>query len=102
MKFTIDNKELKRLLKQAIAGVDTKANWEPLTRLTFMILMDELHVIGSNSISYVDAYTTDVEIDDDVGNYSIYFDDAKLLLKMSGEITFEYDDELFQGAEERI
>lgn len=94
MKFTIDNKELKRLLKQAIAGVDTKANWEPLTKLKFMILMDELHVIGSNSISYVDAYTTDVEIDDDVGNYSIYFDDAKLLLKMSGEVTFEYDDVL--------
>ena len=91
MKFTIDNKELKRLLKQAIAGVDTKANWEPLTKLKFMILMDELHVIGSNSISYVDAYTTDVEIDG-VGEYSIYFDDAKLLLKMSGEITFEYDD----------
>lgn len=94
MKFTIDNKELKRLLKQAIAGVDTKANWEPLTRLKFMILMDELHIIGSNSISYVDAYTTDVEIVDDVGNYSIYFDDAKLLLKMSGEVTFEYDDVL--------
>lgn len=93
MKFTIDNKELKRLLKQAIAGVDTKANWEPLTKLKFMILMDELHVIGSNSISYVDAYTTDVEIDG-VGEYSIYFDDAKLLLKMSGEVTFEYDDVL--------
>lgn len=93
MRFKIGSKELKRLLKQAIAGVDTKANWEPLTRLTFMILMDELHVIGSNSISYVDAYTTDVETDD-VGEYSIYFDEAKLLLKMSGEITFEYDDVL--------
>lgn len=88
LKFSINAKELNDVVRKVSAAIDKKAYVKQLRTIFFLVEDRTLKVIGTNMEQWLEV-RTDCIWDDQPGVIGIEHDDMKMILKMSGVLSFE-------------
>lgn len=89
MKFTMNAKDLKVMMKKGMTAINKKATLSTLTRLYFQIDENEVLKIWGTDLEHWAEVRTDNTYDTQPGVLGIDVDDIKIISKMNGEITLE-------------
>lgn len=89
-KFTIDAKELKKVMEQSLTAIDKKSVFNELLRLYFQVEEETLKVLGTDIEQYAEVKTENVW-DIEPGCFGVDISDIKVLSKMTGFVTLETD-----------
>ena len=89
MKFTMNAKDLKTMMKKGMAAINKKATLSTLTRLYFQINENGILKVWGTDMEHWAEVKTDNIYDTQPGVIGIDVDDIKIISKMSGEITLE-------------
>lgn len=89
MKFTMDLKELKKLMDKGITAIDKKCVVPALTRLYFQVEDNGIvKIFGTDMNHYVEVRSSSAS-DTCSGIIGINVDDIKIISKMNGIVSFE-------------